>query len=112
MTTPIPKLVKDDSKPKVQSLIFEALEVDGSNYLEWSIDTKTYLTAEGLQNMIKSKKEDREDISASEISRALMVIRRHIDNSLRRQYLTIDKPAVLWKELKTRFLHKRTIHLP
>ena len=48
METSTPKDKKDEGKPKVQSLLFEALEADESNYLGWSIDVKTHLAAEQL----------------------------------------------------------------
>ena len=45
-------------------------------------------------------------------SKALLILRPHIDYSLRNQYLLIEKPDELWKELKARFFHEKTIHLP
>jgi hypothetical protein len=103
------KCQKEDSKPKVQSLLFEALEADGSNYLEWNIDLRTYLAAEELQGAIKL---NAEEITAASRNKALLILRRHIDYSLRKQYLMISTPHELWKELKSRFLHEKTIHLP
>ena len=55
MAAPATKYKKEDSKPKVQSLLFEALKADGCNYLEWSIDVKTYLAAEELEATINPK---------------------------------------------------------
>jgi hypothetical protein len=103
------KCQKEDSKPKVQSLLFEALEADGSNYLEWNIDLRTNMAAEELQGAIKL---NAEEITAASRNKALLILRRHIDYSLRKQYLMISTPHELWKELKSRFLHEKTIHLP
>ena len=52
MATSMPKDKKDEGKLKVQSLLFEALEADGSNYLGWSIDVKTHLAAKQLGEAI------------------------------------------------------------
>ena len=109
MATPAMKHKKEDSKLKVQSLLFEALEANGCNYLEWNIDVKTYLAAEEMEAAIYPKAKE---ISTATQCKALFILRRHIDYSLRKKYLLIDKPEELWKELKARFLHEKTIHLP
>jgi hypothetical protein len=82
MVTPATKRQKEENKPKVQSLLFEALEADGSNYLEWSIDFKTYLTAEELEGAINPKGKE---VMGAQQSKALLILRRHIDYSLRKQ---------------------------
>ena len=109
MATSTPKDKKDEGKPKVQSLLFKALEADGSNYLGWNIDVKTHLAAEELGEAINL---EAKDIPAYVQSKALLIVRRHIDYSLRNQYLLVEKPDELWKELKSRFFHEKTIHLP
>ena len=44
---------------RVQPLLFDALEADGSNYMEWNIDVKAYLFSEELEDAIDSEpKED------------------------------------------------------
>ena len=58
MATSTPKDKKDEGKPKVQSLLFEALEADGSNYLGWSINVKTHLVAEQLRKAINLEAKD------------------------------------------------------
>ena len=55
MTTVASKDKKEETKPKVQSLLFEALEADDSNYLGWSIDVKIHLAAEELDAAINPK---------------------------------------------------------
>ena len=100
---------KENGKPKVQSLLFEALEADGSNYLGWSIDVKIHLAAEELGEAINPKAKD---VPVAVQSKTLLILRRHIDYSLRNQYLLVEKPDELLKELKSRFFHEKTIHLP
>ena len=109
MATIASKEKKEDTKPKVQSLLFEALEVDGRNYLTWSIDVKTCLAAEELEAAINPKAKD---VSRAVQSKALLILHRHIDYALRNQYLLIEKPDERWEELKARFYHDKTIHLP
>ena len=109
MATSTSKDKKEDGKPKVQSLLFEALEADGSNYLGWSIDVKTLLMAEELGEAINPKAKD---VPAVVQSKTLLILQRHIDYSLRNQYLLVEKPDELWKELKSRFFYEKTIHLP
>jgi hypothetical protein len=108
MAAPAPKRLKED-KPKLQSLLFEALEADGSNYMEWSIDLRTFLASEDFQGTIKK---NNAEIAATPKNKALLMIRRHLDYSLRKQYLTLSSPHELWKALKARFLHEKTMHLP
>ena len=109
MATSMPKDKKDERKPKVQSLLFEALEADGSNYLGWSIDVKNNLAAEELGEAINP---EAKDVPAYVQSKALLIVRRYIDYLLWNQYLLVEKPDELWKELKSRFFHEKTIHLP
>jgi hypothetical protein len=51
MATPATKR-QPEGKARVQPLLFEALEADGSNYLEWSIDARSYLCAEELDSSL------------------------------------------------------------
>ena len=44
--------------------------------------------------------------------KALVMLGRHLDYSLKKQYLQIDTPHDLWRQLKKRSLHKETIYLP
>ena len=83
---------KEDRKPKVQSLLFEALEADSRNYLGWSINVKTHLAAEELEVAINPKAKD---VPVAVQSKALLILRRHIDYLLRNQYLLVEKPDEL-----------------
>jgi hypothetical protein len=83
---------------------------DGSNFLEWHNDAKTVLSAEDLAATL-------EDDPAGEIydvykSQALLLLRRHLDQALRLQYIQIEDPARLWRELNARFNHQETMFLP
>ena len=99
----------DLSQSYMQSLIFSLLEVSDSNYLEWAVDTHTYLSAKELDDVIQ---EVTEDLHASTLSKALQALRRHLDSSLRREYIQVEHPTELWMQLQARFLHEKTIFLP
>ena len=58
---------------------------------------KVHLAAEelGEANNLEAK-----DVPTYVKSKALLILQRHIDYSLQNQYLLVEKPDELWKELK------------
>ncbi|XP_050156291.1 uncharacterized protein LOC126630223 [Malus sylvestris] len=72
------------------------------------MDAKIHLEAENLGETIK------EDNSASSQDRAkaMIFIRRHLDEGLKSKYLTVENPLTLWKELRNRYNHQKTVILP
>ncbi|XP_070668830.1 uncharacterized protein [Malus domestica] len=42
----------------------------------------------------------------------MIFIRRHLDEALKSEYLTIEDPLALWKALKNRYNHQTTVILP
>lgn len=96
--------------PSLQPLIFNPLSPDGHNYLEWYNDIHTYLSAEDLSVALSTNTSD--DIPIIQKWQALLVIRRHLDHSLRQQYIEIKDPAELWTQLKARFQHEKPFFLP
>ena len=93
----------------VQPLLFDALEADGSNYMEWSIDVKAYFFLKELEDVIDSEPE--EDFPNSSKWKALLVLRRHLHYSLWQEYIQVDNRAELWHLLHACFYHERTIFL-
>ena len=93
---------------KINNLDFAALNVSGDNYLQWALDTKIILKSKGLGECIT------EDNNSNEKDRnkAILIIRHHVAESLKDQYLTIGNPLELWNELKSRYDHQRTVILP
>ena len=93
---------------KINNLDFSALNVSGDNYLQWTLDTKIILKSKGLSDCIT------ENNSANEKDRygAILIIRHHLIESLKNQYLTIENPLDLWNALKQRYDHQKTILLP
>ena len=95
---------------RLQPLQFNAFHSDGSNFLEWMNDAKTVLATEDLSNTL-------EDDPTGEIynaykSHALLLLRRYMDQALRLQYIQVEDPARLWRELNARFNHQETLFLP
>lgn len=91
-------------------LCFEPLSSDGSNFLEWLNDAKHYLAAEELDICLETN--PTEEVSNVYKSQALIILRRHLDHSLRLQCIQVSDPARLWNQLKKRFDHQQTMFLP
>ncbi|KAL0339356.1 UNVERIFIED_CONTAM: hypothetical protein Sangu_1457700 [Sesamum angustifolium] len=89
-------------------LNFIALDVSGTNYLSWVLDAELHLASNKLGETIK------ENITASEqdCAKAMILLRHHLHESLKSQYLTLKNPFQLWKSLKDRFDHQKTVILP
>ena len=101
---------------RMQSLMFAPLNADGSNFLEWINDAKTVLSADDLARTLTVQPSTSADqvqpIPPAARWQALLQIRRHLDHSLRLQYLQIEDPAELWALLHSRFNHQQTLFLP
>ncbi|XP_050104668.1 uncharacterized protein LOC126584275 [Malus sylvestris] len=72
------------------------------------MDAKIHLEAGNLGETIK------EDNSASSqaLAKAMIFIRWHLDEGLKSKYLTVEDPLTLWKALKNRYNHQKTVILP
>jgi hypothetical protein len=79
MATPATKR-PPEGKARVQPLLFEA---DGSNYLEWSIDARSYLCTEELDGSLAATPPAA--ILASSTWKVLLILRRHLDLLLHKQ---------------------------
>ncbi|KAF8087126.1 hypothetical protein N665_0598s0010, partial [Sinapis alba] len=93
---------------KINNLEYAALNLSGDNYLQWVLDTKIILKSKEFGECIT------EDNNASEKDKymVILIIRHHLAESLKDQYLTIENPLDLWTELKSRYDHQRTVILP
>ncbi|KAL0354223.1 UNVERIFIED_CONTAM: hypothetical protein Sangu_1003600 [Sesamum angustifolium] len=89
-------------------LDFIAPDVSGTNYLSWVLDAELHLASNKLGETIK------ENITASEqdCAKAMILLHHHLHESLKSQYLTVKSPFQLWKSLKDRFDHQKTVILP
>ncbi|XP_027180851.1 uncharacterized protein LOC113779468 [Coffea eugenioides] len=62
----------------------------------------------GLGNTIV----DENDASNQDRAKAMIFLRRHLDERLKVEYLTVKDPLVLWRDLKERFDHLKLVVLP
>ena len=97
-------------RSRLQALVLEPLNFDGSNFLEWLNDAKIILAAEELDISLETN--PTEEIPDVYKSQALVILRRHLDHALRLQYIQVSDPARLWNQLKARFDHQQTLFLP
>lgn len=86
------------------------MNADGSNFIEWANDANIALGAEELT--IYLNKEIAEGIPEVLKFQTLLLLRRHIDPSLRQQYIEISHPTDLWTQLHDKFHHEHTFFLP
>jgi hypothetical protein len=75
---------------------------------EWSIDAKSYLCVEELDNTLKSP--TLRNLPPTSKWKAFFILMRHLDIFLGQQYIQIDDPHNLWEQLEARFHHKKTIY--
>lgn len=92
----------------MENLLFQALNIDGSNYLSWSLDVEAHLASKDLQDSILTDNGP----TLQDKAKALILIRHHLAESLKRQYMNEYNPRKLWDDLHSRFDHTRTIFLP
>ena len=89
-------------------LEFVALKLSGSNYLPWTVDMKIHPSAMGLEKTIV----EGNSASAQDKAKAIMIIRYHIQEEIKNEYLTIEDPLQLWNNLKERYDHQKAMVLP
>ncbi|XP_070665173.1 uncharacterized protein [Malus domestica] len=71
-------------------LEYAALEITGKNYLTWVLDTKIHLEAGNLGDTIREENNS----SSQERAKTLIFIRRHLDEALKSEYLTVEDPII------------------
>ncbi|CAN6570517.1 unnamed protein product [Malus baccata var. baccata] len=88
-------------------LDFAALNITGKNYLTWVLDTKIHLEAANLGDTIKEESSS----SSQDRAKAMIFIRRHLDEALKSEYLTVEDSLALWNALKSRYNHQTMMKL-
>ncbi|CAN6712495.1 unnamed protein product [Malus baccata var. baccata] len=89
-------------------LDFAALDITGKNYLTWVLDTKIHMEAVNLGDTIKEETSS----SSQDQVKAMIFIRRHLDEGLRSEYLTVEDLLALWNALRNRYNHQTVVILP
>nr|XP_016471719.1 PREDICTED: uncharacterized protein LOC107793793 [Nicotiana tabacum] len=92
----------------LSKLEFVALAISGNNYLLWVLDAEIHLDAKGLGDTIKEGNE----VSSQDKAKAMIVLRRHLDEGLKSEYLTLKVSFQLWTSLKERYDHLKATVLP
>lgn len=93
---------------KISNLDYGALNVSGDNYLQWAVDTQIILKSRGLGETIIAGNQ----CSERERYKAIFLIRHHLNEALKNQYLTVDNPLELWDQLQERYGHQKRVLLP
>ncbi|CAM8901697.1 unnamed protein product [Rhodiola kirilowii] len=88
-------------------LDFNALDITGNSY-SGIIDAELHPESMDLRDAIK----EGNNASDQNKEKAMIFIRRHLHEGLKSEYLTIKDPSILWKKLKERYDHQKTVILP
>ena len=78
---------------------YTALNFSGDNWLEWAMNTSVVLKSRGLGQCITQG----DYATESEKYRDICIMRHHLTEELRNQYIHIENPHDLWTELKSRY---------
>ncbi|XP_059639825.1 uncharacterized protein LOC132282235 [Cornus florida] len=89
-------------------LEFVALDISGKNYLSWILDAEIHLDAMNLGKTIKEEN----NASLQDRAKIMIFLRHHLHEELKIEYLTVNDPLTLWKNLKERYEHQKTVILP
>lgn len=92
----------------IEKLKFPALKITGANYIAWTTDVELYFESQELSETLKS-----ENLSPpKDKAKAIIFLRKHLDENVTHDYAHIKDPAELWQALKARFDNQREITLP
>ena len=95
---------------QIEKCLFPPLVLDGSNYMTWMVHVEGHLTAKDILHTISDNFNDAENSNTRKKgAEAFIFILHHLDLSLQNQYFSIKNPSTLWKQLKARFDHQRTV---
>ncbi|CAM8956626.1 unnamed protein product [Rhodiola kirilowii] len=74
-------------------LEFRPPDISGRNYMPWTIDIETHLDSMDLpETIIEGNTSSKMDMAKS-----LIFLRRHLDENLKNEYITMKDPSDLWK---------------
>ena len=83
------------------NLEFVALDIMGKNYMSWILNVEMYLQSMGLIDIIK----ENNNTTLQDKTKSIIFLRRHLDEGLECEYLTVKDASVLCKDLKDRYDH-------
>lgn len=73
----------------------------------WKLDVTMHLE---LMSLLKTITGD--NSTPQENAKALILIRKHLDEFLKSESISVKDPKILWKDLEDRFDHQRDVILP
>ena len=91
---------------------FEILALDGSNFPSWAMDLKVSLSTLGLYRCIDETAAGTVTPSSMSNYSALKVMRNHIHQDLKMEYMYEEDLRALWTALKNRYEQHKAIILP
>ncbi|CAO2141173.1 unnamed protein product [Urochloa humidicola] len=91
---------------------FKVLELNGKNYQTWALDCEFHLEAMQLTSTLARPAAGVPAAPLHERAKACIFLRHHIHPDLKREYLEVKDPQVLWTKLKERFGKQKAVLLP
>lgn len=101
---------KASIETRFQPLMFSPLTLKNTNFLEWVTNVQVFLAAEELDPYLFNSRA--QDLPDAPKRHTLLILRRHLDPSLRQKYIQIDNHVDSWRQLHITFHHEQTIFLP
>ncbi|KAL3627830.1 hypothetical protein CASFOL_028245 [Castilleja foliolosa] len=92
----------------LNKLDFQPLNVLGENYVSWTMDVRTHLISRQLDNAIIHPN----SLTEADRAKAMILLRRHLDEVLKLDYSSVGNPQILWEALASCFDHQKAILLP
>lgn len=97
----------------LEKLKFDALRLDGANYLDWVSNARTWLVIEDIDFTVQEGFEIGNDKTKRiAAAKARMWIVRHLSPELQQHYKNEDSALVIWKNLEDRFKNQEAILRP
>ncbi|GJY59703.1 putative reverse transcriptase domain-containing protein [Tanacetum coccineum] len=95
------------SNSKLSNIDFAVLDISGKDYLPWTLDAEIHLTAKELGETIQPGN----TASAHARAKAMIFLRYHLHEDLKKEYLTVKDLLLLWESLKERIMPPKSTPL-
>ncbi|KAM5562393.1 hypothetical protein ABKV19_017559 [Rosa sericea] len=103
-----PNFNKMSNEPRLD---FPMLDSTGSEYHGWVTDVENHLTARGILPIIQAPDQGLVfQQTPTKHAQAIILMRRHMDKSLRLEYMSIKDARDLWVALEERFGNIHNVH--
>ncbi|XP_021719474.1 uncharacterized protein LOC110687165 [Chenopodium quinoa] len=105
---------------------FNILDLSGNKFLERKVDAMMNLKAQGLEHTVKDNKSPSgqatdantsamtvvKPVTKQEKAKALVLLRHHLHEDLKIEYMMVEDPRELWDCLNERFGHHKRVLFP